>query len=244
MVIAIGAFINAIGILMGAIFGLARQKPISAQTQLSFRNLLGGATIFLGLALVWLNVNGTFLSCAKQIFIVLIAVILGNLMGKILRFQKISNRLGHRAAVVIGNAQKIPPKNSADGFNACVILFCAAPLGIIGAITDGLSGYFFLLAVKALMDGVAMMSFVKMFRWPAAMSAFPVYIFLSAITLACRFSLAPFLNAHGLTNPVNAAAGFVALSIAIAIFGTRKVELANYLPSLVVAPLLAWLTGY
>jgi hypothetical protein len=41
-------------------------------------------------------------------------------------------------------------------FNACTILFCAAPLGLLGAVTDGLSGYFYLLAVKAVMDGLAM----------------------------------------------------------------------------------------
>src|SRR5271170_748312 len=67
MVIAIGAFLNAIGILLGAIFGLARRQPVSGQTQLFFRNALGAATIFFGLRLAWLNVGGNFLSCAKQI---------------------------------------------------------------------------------------------------------------------------------------------------------------------------------
>jgi uncharacterized membrane protein YqgA involved in biofilm formation len=54
----------------------------------------------------------------------------------------------------------------ADGFCACTVLFWAAPLGLLGAVADGLSGYFYLLAVKAVMDGLAMTSFVKMFRWP------------------------------------------------------------------------------
>ena len=62
----------------------------------------------------------------------------------------------------------------ADGFCACTILFWAAPLGLLGAVADGLSGYFYLLAVKGVMDGLAMASFVKMFRWPAALSAVPV----------------------------------------------------------------------
>jgi hypothetical protein len=239
--IAIGAFLNAIGILLGAIFGLARRKQISAQSQLFFRNLLGAATFFLGARLIYKNVGGNFSNCAKQFFIALLAVILGNLLGKSLRLQKISNRLGHRAAILIENAQKNSPQDSADGFNACVILFCAAPLGILGAIADGLSGYFWLLAVKALMDALAMTSFVKMFRWPAAMSAFPVFLFFGAITVACQFYAAPFLNSHDLTNSVNVVVGFIALAVAVVIFEIRKVELANYLPALIVAPLLAWL---
>jgi len=244
MVIAIGAFLNAIGILLGAIFGLARCQPVSGQTQLFFRNALGAATIFFGLRLAWLNVGGNFLSCAKQIFIALLAVTLGNLLGKLLRLQKISNRLGHRASNLIAAAQKNFPRSDADGFNACTVLFCAAPLGIVGAIIDGLSGYFWLLAIKAAMDALAMTAFVKIFRWPAAMSAFPVFLLFGAITFACRFYAAPFLDSHNLTNSVNVAAGFVTLATAIVIFGTRKVELANYLPALAIAPLLAWLLNH
>src|ERR1039458_1662564 len=52
----------------------------------------------------------------------------------------------------------------------CTILFWAAPLGLLGAVADGLSGYYYLLAVKAVMDGLAMASFVKMVRWPAGLS--------------------------------------------------------------------------
>ena len=39
-----------------------------------------------------------FCRALKQIFIALLAVVLGNLLGKILGLQKISNRLGRYAA--------------------------------------------------------------------------------------------------------------------------------------------------
>ena len=241
MNIAIGAFLNAIGILLGALFGLALNKPLSARTQDFFRRALGAATIFFGLQLVWLNVNGTFFSCAKQIFLALLALILGNLLGKLLALQKISNHLGRFAGNLIANPQTNSFRKSTDGFNACAILFCAAPLGILGAVTDGLSGFFYFLAVKAVMDGLAMTSFVKMFGWFSALSAFPVFIFLGAITFAVQFYAKPFLDSHNLIYPVNTAAGFVACAVALVIFEVRKVELANYLPSLAIAPLLAWL---
>ena len=84
-----GAFLNAIGILIGSLFGLMLNKPLSMRAQDFFRRALGAATIFFGLQLVWLNVNGTFFSCAKQIFIALLALVLGNLLGKLLSLQKI-----------------------------------------------------------------------------------------------------------------------------------------------------------
>jgi len=152
-----------------------------------------------------------------------------------LALQKISNQLGRFAGNLIAN----PSRKSPIGFKACAILFCAAPLGILGAVTDGLSGDFYLLAVKAVMDGLAMTSFVKMFGWFSALSAFPVFIFLGAITLAVQLYAKPFLDSHNLIYPVNVAAGFVACAVALVIFEVRKVELANYLPALAIAPLLA-----
>ena len=242
--ITIGAFLNAIGILLGGLFGLARRKPISPRTQFFFRNALGAFMVFFGLRLVWLSVNGTFWPCIRQIFIALLALILGNLIGKFLALQKISNHFGRFAGNLIVSQQSNSPRKMADGFNACAILLCAAPLGLLGAVTDGLSGYFYLLAVKAVMDGLAMTSFVKIFRWPAALSAIPVFVFLGAITFAIQFYAKPFLDSYNLIYPVNAAAGFIACAVALVIFEVRKVELANYLPALALAPLLTWLFNH
>ena len=238
-----GAFLNALGILLGALFGLAQRAPLSLRTQDYFRRALGAFTVFFGLRLVWLGVNGTFGSCAKQLFIALLAVLLGNWLGRLLRLQKISNRLGRFAGDRIAATQSKAPPRAGDGFLACTILFCAAPLGLLGAVTDGLSGDFYLLAVKAAMDGLAMAGFVKMFGWPVALSAFPVYAFLGAITLACQYYAKPLLEAHGLTHSVDAAGGLVACAVALVILEVRKVELANYLPALVIAPVLARLIG-
>lgn len=244
MTIAIGAFLNALGILLGAIFGLARRGPIPARTQLFFRNALGAFTVFFGLRLICESVGGTFLSCLKQIFIAALAVVFGYWLGKLLGLQKTSNLLGRVAGNSIASAQKNQARNSADGFNACAILFCAAPLGIMGAVTDGLSGFFYFLTVKAVMDALAMMSFIKIFRWPSALAAIPVFIFFSAISLASQFYAKPLLDSHGLTNSVNAAAGLIACIITVVIFEVRKVELTNYLPALAVAPLLTWLLNH
>ena len=182
------------GILIGGLLGLAMPKPLSVRTQIFFRSALGAVTIFFGLRLVWLSVNGTFLSGLKQMFIAALAVTLGFWTGKLLHLQKLSNRLGRYAGGLIAAAQTDAPRKIGGGFIACTILFCAAPLGLVGAVTDGLPaeggqfGCFWLLAIKAVMDGLAMTGFVKIFGWPSALSAFPVFIFLSAITLPASFT--------------------------------------------------------
>jgi len=238
-----GAFLNALGILLGGLFGVARREPLSARAQIFCRNALGVATVFFALRLVWLGVNGTFLSCLKQLFLAVLAIVLGSLLGKLLGLQRMSNHLGRRASRLLASAETGSSRKMADGFCACTILFWAAPLGVLGAVADGLSGYFCLLAVKGVMDGLATASFVKMFRWPAALAAMPVFIFFGLIAAVSHFFVAPFLDARHLTDPVNASIGLIACAVALVIFEVRKVELANYLPSLAVAPFLAWLAG-
>jgi uncharacterized protein len=241
-----GAFLNALGILIGGLCGLALRQPLSLRVQLFFRSILGVSAVFFGLRLVWLSLHGTVLSALEQILIALLAVAVGNLLGKLLGLQKISNQLGRYAGTVISSGS---PHTMVDGFSAYTVHFCVAPLGLLGAVADGMSGYFWLLAVKAVMDGLATLGSVKTLGWPAALSAFPVFLFLGAITVVCRLYAVPFLGSHtpngdDLVNSVSMAAGLVSCAVALVIFQVRKIELANYLPGLAVAPLLAWLFGH
>lgn len=241
----IGAFLNALGILVGALFGLMTRAPLTARAQNFFKVALGIFTVFYGMRLVVENLQGDFISAMKQLGFGMLAVLLGFWLGKILQLQKLSNRIGRHAGTLLANAQKNPPGKPADGLLAGTILFCAAPLGVIGAVADGLSptGFFYLLLIKGVMDGLATMSFVKIFRWPAALAALPVFIFLNCLTLAVHFGAQPWLDAHAATASVKVAAGLVTCVVSLVIFEVRRVELNSYLPAIIVAPLLKLFLG-
>jgi uncharacterized membrane protein YqgA involved in biofilm formation len=237
-----GAFLNAIGILFGALFGLAMRKPLTARAQAFFKSALGAFTVFYGLRLVYVSAHGTVLACLKEILISVLAVFLGYWLGRLLRLQTFSNRVGHHAATLLAAAQKNPPGPSGAGFMAATLLFCAAPLGVLGAVADGLESYFYLLLLKAVMDGLAMMTFVKLYRWPVALAALPVFFFFNGLSLMVRYGAQPWLDEQYLTGSVGIATGLVACTVALVILEVRRVELANYLPALAIAPLLAhWL---
>ena len=236
----IGAFLNALGILFGALLGLTGRGGFSARTQNQIKSALGAFTAFCGLQLVWQNVSGNFVSVLKQLFLAGLAVVLGYLLGKILGLQKISNRLGRHAGTLLAGGE-VATGRAGEGLLAATILFSAAPLGILGAVTDGLTGYFFPLAVKSVMDGLAMMSFVRFFRWPVALAALPVLLFFNGLALGVHAWALPWLSAHNALPAVNAAAGLVICATALVVLQVRRVELANYLPALVVAPFLSWL---
>lgn len=242
-----GAILNAAGIIIGGVVGLMRTTPLSAQSQAFFKLALGVFTTFYGLRLTWLSVNGPFPLILKQLAIAAMAVMLGKLLGRLLHFQNASNHLGRYARKLIENTKPDDPHRAGNGLNACAILFCAAPLGILGAVQDGLppasngSGYFYTLAVKGLMDGLAMTGFVVLFGAGAILAALPVFVFQVSITLACSLYAEPFLRTHGLLDSVNAVGGLIVCTVGLVIFEFKKVELADFLPSLVVAPLITWL---
>jgi uncharacterized membrane protein YqgA involved in biofilm formation len=240
----IGPLLNALGILCGALFGLARRKPIPVQTQAFLKSALGAFTVVYGARLVYENVTGGFFAGVKEVAIGLLAIVLGYWAGRLLRLQTLSNRIGHHAATLLAAAQKnpTPPGPAAAGFVAATLLYCAAPLGILGAVADGLTGYFWLLLLKGVMDGLAMMNFVKMFRWPVALAALPVFFFFNGLTLLVRTGAQTWHGSPLLLCSIGVATGLVTCIVTLVIFEVRRVELANYLPALLVAPVLThWL---
>jgi hypothetical protein len=238
----IGTILNVAAIVAGGLAGLMVKKQPSAATQSYLKIALGVLAVYFGLRLTWLSVGGSFMHILKELGIVLLSLMLGNLLGKLLRLQKASNRIGQLARYRMARATPGNPQRFTDGFVVCALLFCAAPLGILGAIHTGLlPDYWYPLAIKAVMDGLAAMTFASIFGWGIILSAVPVLLFQGTITLLCARSLAPFLQVRGLTDSVNATGGLLIFCVALLIFEIRKVPVTDYLPSLIFAPLLTWL---
>lgn len=235
-----GTIINTAAILLGGLLGLAWRHGFSRRTQEFVKFGLGTFAVFAGVRLTWLSLNGPCLGIVKQLALIVLALMLGRLVGQLLRLQRASNHLGRYARERLANAQPGGPGRFSDGFTTSALLFCVAPLATLGAITDGLSGYFSPLVVKAIMDGMATLSFVAIWGWGALLAALPVFAFQGTLSLLVLRYGEPFLRDHSLIHPVNATAGLLIFCVGLLIYEVRKIEVANYLPSLIFAPLLAW----
>jgi len=261
-VLMTGAILNAVGILIGSVLGLMLERQFSAGVQVQLRKGLAVLTILAGMHLVWLGLivpnfplhkvgdaglhsvlSGWLASgyhILKGMVIILFAMILGRFTGQLLRIQSTLNRLGHWAGQRFASARADDPNRLNDGFLICTLLFCAGPLGPIGVVEDGLLGNWETLAIKMLMDGLAAMGFVGIYGWGVALSAIPVLVFEGTLTLAVHH-LEPLARTHQLLDSVNTMSGFLVMSVALVILELKKVQLADYLPSLFMAPLITWL---
>jgi uncharacterized protein len=239
----IGTFLNVGGILTGGLLGLTRRKPLSPASESYFKVVLGALTVFYGLRLTWESLSGSFFEVLKQLCLVILALSLGKLAGRGLHLQKFSNRLGQKARESISSARVDDPQRFNNGFKTCAALFCAAPLGILGSVQEGLSfsEFFYPLAIKAVMDGLAAMGFVTLFGRGVLLAALPVLAFQGSLTLVSARLLEPILSLHNLLNSVNAVGGLLVFCVALVMLGLKRIELADYLPSLIVAPLLTYL---
>jgi hypothetical protein len=238
--------LNVIGVVLGGLLGLMGLRQLSPGGQAMAKVTLGGCAVFFGLRLAWESLHGTFWDGTKQVVIAFLAMILGKMLGKVLRLQATSNRLGHYASERFANVKVDDPSRFSEGFTICSILFCVAPLALLGAVQDGLSDYWYTLAIKAAMDGMAMMTFVAVFGPGSLLAVVPLLIFQGTITLACEQYLEPFLTrvsptGTDLVDAMNLTGAFLVLSVAVVILELKKVELTDYLPSLALAPMIAYI---
>jgi uncharacterized membrane protein YqgA involved in biofilm formation len=235
----IGTILNAAGILVGGILGLTLTRQFSPAAQQGIKGLLGVLVVVVGLKATWTSLGPGFGLAAKQMTIVLLAMILGRLTGRLLHLQNGLNRLGQYAKQKFTQAGSEKPQRWSEGFITCTILFCVGPMAILGSIQDGLDGRWQTLGIKAVMDGLATMAFVSTFGWGAIFSVVPVVAYQGTLTLAAKL-IAPFVQNHAMLDSINAVGGLLVFCIALIILDLKKVELADYLPSLIYAPLLTW----
>jgi uncharacterized membrane protein YqgA involved in biofilm formation len=117
------------------------------------------------------------------------------------------------------------------------LIFCVGPLTVLGSFLDGARGDITMLAVKSTLDGVTAIVFAATLGWGVILSAVSVLVVQGTLTLIA------FLVHAGLsdleTAELTAAGGIAVLGIAVGLLELRQIKVANFLPSLVVAPLLA-----
>lgn len=239
----IGAVINSAGIIIGCVFALIVRKPLPDRFQLIAKIVLGVFTVWFGLQLTWRSLNGSMGQILKELGIVLLAMVLGKLVGRLLCLQHFSNSVGQYATRLMAARAEGKEKRFDDGFLMATALFCAAPLAFLASAQEGLNDFSPLFLVKAATDGLAAMAFCATFGWSVLLSAIPVLAFQGLLIRGAE-ALLPMLNNRPwpLVDSINATDGLLIFCVALIIFEIRKVRVAEYLPSLVLAPLLTrWL---
>ena len=111
------------------------------------------------------------------------------------------------------------------------------PLTILGSFLDGTRGDVTVLAIKSVLDGFSSIVYAATLGWGVVLSAASVLLVQGSLTLIAFLAHAGLSELE--TAELTATGGIIVLGIGLGLLDLKVVKVANFLPALVVAPLLA-----
>ena len=228
-----GTILNAIAVAIGATVGLVAATRVSARLQESLTTGLGLFTLVLATSM-GLQVFTDPTARIEDSLAVLGGILLGVAVGEWLRLHDRLEALGgwFQRRLARGNR----PSRVSEAFVTTSIVFCVGPLTILGSLDNGLRGDITLLATKSLLDGVASVAFAAALGAGVYLSIITILVVQGGLALGA-FLLAGFFDPVTLLV-VSSIAGITLLGVGLRLLELKQVRLANFLPALVVGPLL------
>jgi len=247
----IGTAVNVATVLVGSTIGALAGDRLPERTRTVVTDGLGLVTLLIAASSA-LAVRDPALAAAvgdsAPVLIVLGAVLLGGIVGSLLRLE---DRLEQVGVVLQRRLARTPPGAIAaadeararfvQGFVVASLVFCVGPLTILGSIEEGLGGGAEQLLLKSALDGFASIAFAAAFGWGVAASVLALVVVQGGLTLvgAALGDVMPDAHLAALT----ATGGLLLVGVALRLLDLKQVKVADLLPALVVAPLLVYVTS-
>ncbi len=245
-----GTLLNMATVLVGSLLGLFVGQRLPQKIQES---------VLTGLGLVTLVIGVDNAQRSGNIILPLLSLVIGVIVGELIDVDGGLNRFGgwlqSRAARATSGAADSAASSRArfiNGFVTASLVFCVGPMTIMGSIQNGINvNDIQLLAVKSTLDFFASMAFAASLGIGVAFSLITIFVVQGSFTLV-GVALVGVLagSASGTltaSNPyireLTATGGLVLCAVALVLLDLKKPRAANFLPALLVAPLLVLLAG-
>ncbi len=229
-----GTILNAITVLIGSALGLMIGNRLSERLQESVMTGLGLTTMVVGFG------NS---SESENIIVPLISLVVGVMVGELLRIDK---RLEEFGGWLQGRVQRGSKAEGVEdgrarfieGFVTASLVFCVGPLTVVGSIQDGmgLQDGFDALAIKSVLDLFASMAFATTLGFGVMFSVLTVLGVQGGLALAG--ALAGEFMSDPMINEMTATGGIILIGLALVLLNIKKPRMANFLPALLLAPIL------
>lgn len=235
--IGLGTMINVAAILAGGLIGLAFSRAISAKYQETLMQAIGVCVLFVGISGAvqeMMTVTSDGLKSGGTMMIVL-SYAVGSLLGEWIDLERRIEQFGQWLKVKTGNARE---KRFVDGFVTASLTVSIGAMAIVGAIQDGISGDCSTLALKAILDMVIICVMSASMGKGCIFAAIPVGVLQGTVTLLAR-AIQPLMTERALSN-LSLTGSILIFCVGINLLWEKKLKVANMLPSIVVAVLLAF----
>lgn len=226
----IGVLVNTATVLAGSLIGLIFKRGIP-------KKLTDAVMLGIGLCTVYIGISGALKG--ENTLILIGSIVLGAIIGTAVDLDRRLNGLGEW----IGRRlNKTDGKVSvAEGFVTASLLFCIGSMTIVGSLQSGLTGDNETIFIKSLLDLVSSLILSVSLGAGVVCAAAFVFVFQGALVLLARY-LAPVLTASAV-NELTCAGSIIIIALGLNLIGVAKIKVANYLPAIIIAPLIVWIVS-
>jgi uncharacterized membrane protein YqgA involved in biofilm formation len=242
-----GTIINVIAIIVGSSIGLIIGHRLTARMQESVITGLGFVTLTIAMQNAFRSGN---------IVIPLLSIASGAIIGELLDIDGALNRFGGwlqtrsaRLGADGGDAGQARVR-FINGFVTASLVFCVGPMAILGSIQNGMnSSDTQLLVIKSALDFFGSIAFAASLGIGVMFAIIPTIVLqggfaLFGVVLAGLFtagSVAGLDASNPYIREMTATGGLVLFGLGFILLDLKKPRVANFLPALLIAPLLVGL---
>jgi len=237
MFIGFGTVINVVGIVGGSALGVFFGNRIPEKTRRLITDALGSVTMLAAvdaLREIWSPSFIHSLPRGWTILTVLASLLLGALIGSILRIEERLEKFGISLRSRFSSSEK---GSFLDGFMAASLLFAIGPLAILGSISDGMGTGHQQLILKSTLDCITSIAFGATFGWGVAFSSIPVGIYQGVWT-ATGWGLGSIMNGYQIAA-MTSVGGILLVGISLRVLDIKYISVGDLLPAIFFAPLVA-----
>jgi uncharacterized membrane protein YqgA involved in biofilm formation len=230
----IGPIVNSSCVLLGGIAGAFFAKYIPERVRTALPMTFGVASMGLGIF---------FIAEVKQIPAMVLAIVLGSLVGELIYLEKGISILGNKARAFVGrflpSHNEITEEEFSKQFVAILILFSASGTGIFGSLTEGMTGDASILFAKSILDLFTAAIFATALGYTVATICIPQFAIQMTLALSATFLLP--LTTPMMIADFSACGGLIMLATGFRICGIKTFPIANLLPALVLVMPISYL---
>ncbi|MBR2938198.1 MAG: DUF554 domain-containing protein [Oscillospiraceae bacterium] len=236
--IGLGTIINCASIVAGGVLGMLFGKFVSERLQDGLTKVCGVSTLFIGICGAlekMLKIEGAVLTGSGTMLVV-ICLALGTLVGEILNIEAAFERFGDWLKKKTGNAKD---GGFTDAFVTASLTVCIGAMAIVGAIEDGLTEDYSVLAAKAVLDLIIILIMTCAMGKGCMFSAIPVGLWQGLVTVLARL-MQPLMTESALGN-VSMIGSVLIFCVGVNLVWGKKLRVANMLPAVLFAIIAAFL---
>jgi uncharacterized membrane protein YqgA involved in biofilm formation len=237
MFVGLGTVFNLLTIVIGAGIGIALGGRLPKKSQKMITDVLGLITILgatSALIPLWSSDFKESLPDGSPLLLILASMLLGGLTGTALRIEQRVESFGENLRKRFKASRE---SSFVEGFVSASLLFVIGPLAILGSVSDGMSQGLDQLILKSSLDFFAAMAFASTLGIGVMASIIPVGIYQGFWTLIGLFA-GSVLEQYQI-QAMTICGGLMLVGIGLRLLDIKKMSVANLLPALVIAPVLA-----